>query len=233
MEKEYFGGEAFQMIRLFIYCEGQTEASFVNRLLSERLLRNKILAKPIIAETSRTHTKKHKGGLSKYKKIRPEIEKLCNDKSSYVTTMLDFYGLPNDVPGRRNPIGKNIYEKVCYVENEIAKDIAQSNFIPNVILHEFEGLLFSNPNCFSYCSKKQTQIDKIIKIRNDHETPEHINDGVSTAPSKIILKIFPDYDKVVDGVNIAIDVGIEQIIKECYHFKEWVHRLEELRGIAT
>lgn len=217
------------MIRLYIYCEGQTEERFVNELLSSYLLRSNISVIPIIAATKRTPTKKYKGGVSSYKKIKDEINILCKgDKTSFVTTMLDYYGLPTDVPGRENPIGKDIYEKVSYVESQMTLDMGLDNFIPNILLHEFEGLLFSKPECFSYCDSNIRKVDKIIKIRKDYESPEHINDGVNTAPSKRVKKIFDNYDKVIDGINIAIDIGIHEILNECHHFRQWVDKLMKL-----
>lgn len=214
------------MIRLFIYCEGQTEERFVKELLFDYFSVNDIFVQPIIATTKRTPTKKYKGGVVNYKKIKDEIEMLCkSDKTAFVTTMLDYYALPNDVPGRKNPIGKDIYEKACYVENQMYQDIALDNFIPNIILHEFEGLLFSNPGCFSFCDSDTRKIERIVRIREEYETPEHINDGIDTAPSKRVKQIFRNYDKVIDGVNIAMDIGIHSILNECHHFKKWVDKL--------
>ncbi|MBU5425934.1 DUF4276 family protein [Tissierella pigra] len=217
------------MIRLFILCEGQTEERFVNELLSGYLSSKGIIVIPIILATKRTPTKKYKGGISSYNKIKSEVEILCkSDKAAFVTTMLDYYALPLDVPGRKEPIGKDIYEKVCYVEGQMYEDIALENFMPNIILHEFEGLLFSNPECFSYCDSDTRRIEEIVKIREENETPEHINDGVSTAPSKRVVKIFDNYDKIIDGINIAINIGIDCILKECHHFGKWIDKLCKL-----
>ncbi len=216
------------MIRLFVYCEGQTEESFVSMVLSQVLINYNIIAIPIIAETKRTANKKYKGGIASYKKVRTEIVKLCkSDSSSFITTMLDYYALPDDTPGLP-AIGKNIYEKAKYIESQFAENIALPNFIPNIILHEFEGLLFSKPESFSFCSSEQDKLASIKKIRDSFETPEHINDGVNTAPSKRILKVFKSYNKITDSTNIAIDIGVDVIIKECHHFREWIAQIYKL-----
>ena len=41
------------------------------------------------------------GGVSHYARIRRDIKLLGKDTSSYLTTMLDYYKLPQDVPGVR------------------------------------------------------------------------------------------------------------------------------------
>lgn len=69
-------------------------------------------------------------------------------------------------------------------------------------------------------------------IRRAFPSPEHINDGPKTAPSKRILQCCPAYEKPFHGSLIAIDIGIDRIRKECRHFDAWVRRLEDIAGGA-
>jgi hypothetical protein len=65
-------------------------------------------------------------------------------------------------------------------------------------------------------------------IRNSFETPEHIDDGRDTAPSKRILAVCDEYDKIAHGSLIAMDIGLDTIRHECPLFDAWVKRLEAL-----
>ena len=47
-------------------------------------------------------------------------------------------------------------------------------------------------------------------MRYNYSTPEQINSGGKTAPSKRILEIYPSYQKVSDGILIACNIGIEK-----------------------
>ena len=70
------------------------------------------------------------------------------------------------------------------------------------------------------------------QIRNDFETPEDINDGRETAPSKRILAAYPSYRKPLQGTVAARAVGIDKMLEECPHFCKWIERLKALTPIA-
>jgi len=141
--------------------------------------------------------------------------------------MLDYYALPSDTPGAKQNVA-DIYQKVSLIEDGIKSDINANNLIPNIMLHEFEALLFSNPKCFSYCGLSEKCIKQLCDIRLNVLSPEHINSNKNTAPSKRILCVYPGYNKVTDGYNIAKDIGIHTMRQECKHFNEWIEKLLQL-----
>ena len=47
-----------------------------------------------------------------------------------VTTMLDFYGLPESFPGRANPQGGTPPERAACVEKAWSADVANARFRP-------------------------------------------------------------------------------------------------------
>lgn len=219
------------MKRVRILCEGQTEESFVNELLYLSFLEKGIILIPTICETKRERSgKKHRGGVSSYGKIRKDIINLCrSDRDSVVTMLFDYYALPQDTPGMdKLPVGQSLH-KILHLEQQIKEDIDAANFIPNIVMHEFEGLLFSDPEAFSYCGLSTNEMCTLRYIRNTFTTPEDINDGAETAPSKRILGIHPSYSKTRDGINIARDIGLHTIANECKHFNNWLARLSVLR----
>ena len=83
------------MTRIHIFCEGQTEETFVREMLQDHFQRMDIFVNPIVVRTSKTG----KGGVSTYGKIKNQVIRKCReDQTAWVTTMLDFYGLPTDFP---------------------------------------------------------------------------------------------------------------------------------------
>lgn len=208
------------MKRVIIYCEGASEETFINKILAPALLTLGVF----ITATSF-------GGVSKYSIIRKKLLNLCrSDGTALVTTMLDYYGLPQDTPGYKESQAKrnDIYACVDYVEGEMRRDIGEENFLPNLLMHEFEALLFSDVQAFSYCDMTEKQIAELRDIRRSYPTPEHINNSPNTAPSKRILQVFKDYDKVLDGYNVAKNIGLEKMRENCRHFDEWVSELEKV-----
>ena len=48
------------------------------------------------------------------------------------------------------------------------------------------------------------------------------------APASIGGGTFTDYDKVLDGYNVAKNIGLEKMRENCRHFDEWVSELEKI-----
>jgi len=216
-------------MRLYVLCEGQTEDRFVKEILAPHLLSLNIYATPIICETKRTARKKYKGGVSKYSKIRTELEILCKgDPTAFVTTMFDYYKLPSDTPSK--DAKGDIYNVATQIEAAINANLGgQCNLLVNLIIHEFEGLLFSDVSAFSGEAKADDKtLLGLAHIRNGFLTPEHINDSEMTAPSKRIMKLLPEYSKTLNGIPIAKRIGIEKIAEECKHFGEWLKNIQAL-----
>jgi len=212
------------MKRLYILCEGQTEEDFVNIVLGPYLHNVGVIATPIICATKRTHSKKHRGGVSSFGKIKKELTRLCGEHpNEMITTMFDLYALPHDTPGLGNRLS-DVYEKVEAVERAITDDIGNKfgNMVFNLVLHEFEGLLFSDVSAFENIAKNEV-VAILREIRAAVPTPEHIND--LTAPSRHIEKAIPDYSKPTDGIDIAEQIGIDRIKSECHHFASWLDKL--------
>jgi hypothetical protein len=216
-------------MRLYILCEGQTEDRFVKEILAPHLFSLNIHTTPIICETKRTAGKKYKGGVSKYSKIRAELEILCKgDPTAFVTSMLDYYKLPSDTPGK--DAKGDIYHIVNEIETAVNANLGgQRNLLVNLIIHEFEGLLFSDVSAFSGEAKANDKnLLELAQIKKDFPTPEHINDSEMTAPSKRIKKILPEYSKTLNGIPIAKRIGIEKIAAECQHFRAWLENIRTL-----
>jgi hypothetical protein len=207
------------MIRVNIFVEGQTEETFVRELLYNHFIQQNIYVNTILL-----------GGAVTYGKIRKELHRKCSeDSTAFVTTMLDLYGLPKDFPGKSSiPTTANIFEKAEYLEKQMGIDIGLQNFIPNLLVHEFEGLLYSNTEAFLGWFD-QSVVEHLESESKLFPSPEHINDSPITAPSKRILRCCPGYDKPLHGSLIAMDIGLDTIRKQCQHFDKWLTKLENIK----
>lgn len=225
------------MKRLHITAEGQTEESFVNNTLKQHLASHGVYADVRRVLTGKKHGKLYRGGMTNYAKAKNDIVRWLKEEQGNgdvaFTTMFDLYALPEDFPGfaeakRLN----NPYQKVAAIEEAFARDIDDYRFIPYIQLHEFEALLFVNPQLFEieYFDTPEA-IDELQKIAEKFANPELIDQGPETAPSKRIIKVLPDYEnnKPAVGSMIAHEIGIDELRKACAHFNEWLAKLEQLR----
>lgn len=219
------------MKKVLILVEGQTEEQFVKRILNPHLSNFNIYTEPKIITTKKVKSgPDYKGGIKSHGKVKREINILLKDSSAaVVTTMIDYYHLPPDFPGRDTMPASNCFSRVSYLENEFAKDIDNPKFIPYLQLHEFEALLFS---CIAGFKKafpghhRESQLRSILKQFN---TPEEIDEGNITSPAKRIVNLFPEYKKTIQGILISLEIGIEKIRNKCRHFNEWLERLLKAR----
>jgi len=222
-------------IRINIVTEGQTEETFANTVLVDHLQQFKIFdVRAHSITTSYCKGRPYRGGFCKYDHLKKDVVHwLRQDTNAYVTTMVDLYALPGDFPNREKFIhNSNPYTKVEMAEEELAKDINNPRFIPNIQLHEFEAALFSNVEQIhkSMIASGSTSSDlrKLQAIRAGFPSPEYINDNPTTAPSKRILHIYPSFQKPTDGIIIVKNIGIGTIRRECVHFDKWLKKLESL-----
>ncbi len=218
------------MVKILIFVEGQTEEKFVNELLSIYLDPLRFTPIPIVTTTKYQNSGPDcKGGTVKYKEVIRQLRHLLNDSSAAaVTTMIDYYALPNDYPVEAAQNISNCYSAVNAIESAFYSDINHRKFIPYLQLHEFEALLFSDPEKFScIIPDDPSAIDKLSKIRRNYSTPEHINK--KNPPKHRIKEKIPDYQEDIDGPIIAKEIGLEKIRLECPHFNKWIEKLESLQ----
>lgn len=213
------------MIRVHVFVEGQTEETFVRELVQAPFASGNVAMNPILIRTGPFG----KGGVVSYAKVRWQIQHKCReDRSAWVTTMIDLFRLPNDFPGMsRASDNSDPIERAIYLEREFGSDIGESNFIPNFIVHEYEALLFTDPDAFSNWFLPSAA-NELKEQRQLFKTPEYINDNPQGAPSKRILKCCEAYQKRFHGAVIAMDIGLEAIRQECSHFDAWLDRLARL-----
>jgi hypothetical protein len=213
------------MKNVYIYCEGQTEESFINGVLYPYFMNMDIYVRPIICTTKKTKKQTFKGGVSTYNKIKKELAIICNKhKNEVVTTMFDYYAMPYDTPNINNN-EVDIYKRIEQIEDAINADIDVRNLFFGFSLHEFEGLLFSEPQAFKAITTDDI-VTEIQAMRDEASTPEHINNSPETAPSKRLKKVINNYSKIRYGTIVAKEIGIDKIMRECKHFAKWIEKIK-------
>jgi hypothetical protein len=217
---------------IYILCEGETEEQFVKAVLQPRFWAHDKHLQPVILHTKRDRSgTKVKGGISSYEKIRRDLQNLLRDsRAECITTFLDYYGLPEDFPGKAEMAHRKFktpYERVAHLEEKFAEDIDDRRFLPYIMLHEFEAVLFTD----------LAELEKVVGVSPDLQalgdlqpfsSPEEINDGKDTHPSARLQKAYRGYRKVLHGLQAVMRIGLERIREKCRHLREWIRKLEEL-----
>jgi hypothetical protein len=222
------------MVRVYVVVEGPTEEQFLKLLVSPHLREKNVGLLPRILGLPG-----HKGGNVNLQRVMDSVYRtMMEHRSDYCTTMFDYYGLDSEFPGRKARENSSAEQKAQAVEEGLREAIIgkiedknrPDRFIPYVQMHEFEGLLFSDPAALADRIERSDLERSLRQIRDSFATPEDIDDDPMTAPSKRIITLFPEYEKnkVAFGTLAARKMGLSVIIDNCPHFRQWVKTLEQL-----
>ncbi|MCC2681764.1 MAG: hypothetical protein K0S36_1328 [Nitrosospira multiformis] len=228
-----------RVTRLLIHVEGETEEAFVKEVLAPHLY-GRGYTKVSARLVGNARQRDRRGGIRAWSVVRKDIlNHLREDVECLSTTMVDFYALPETGdkawPGRAKATQVAFAEKAVSVEYALLADICdemghnfkQNRFIPYVMMHEFEGLLFSDAVKLGVGIGRPDLSPYFQAIRNQFTTPEEINDSPLTAPAKRILALLPHYEKPLMGTLAVLEIGLDAIRRECPLFRNWIERLEQ------
>lgn len=225
------------MLRLYLFAEGQTEQTFADMMLKPHLAQFAIsLHPPMLIAHARRKGRVHRGGGRRYERMKNDISRLLKQERGrdvFFTTMIDLYAIHSDFPGlaEAEKLRHMPDKRVEALEQAFAKDIGDARFMPYLQLHEYEAYLFSDPTLFAFFYEHhEQQIAALKTIADGYTTPELIDDGQHSAPSKRIIAELPDYEgaKSVVGPQMAELIGLNTIRSKCPHFAAWLSQLEKL-----
>jgi hypothetical protein len=221
--------------RLHFIVEGQTEETFVNRVLVPHLATQLVWGRVRCVMTSRKRSIIYRGGLRSYAQAKKDIllwMKEDQNPDAFFTTMFDLYALPSDFPGYGEALGiTDPCKRVMRMEEAMQRDMGHPRFIPYLQLHEFEALLLADPQKLEWEYPEHDQpIRNLFQMALGFISPELIDDGENTAPSKRIIREIPEYEgmKTSAGPLTAERIGLPVLRGKCGHFREWLSRLEQL-----
>lgn len=215
------------MKRLIIVCEGQTEQSFCQNVLSPYFL-----SKGIVVEAP---TIKHShGGIVPWETLKHQLVEHLHEGDAVVTMLIDFYRIKDSYqfPGWEE--AKSLVDsqdKMNGLFQDMLNDMPEelmNRFVPYIQLHEFEGLLFSDISAFrNNFMPAECDFDAIQSAIDEFENPENINNKPETAPSSRLMSAVVGYDKVLYGTILAEETGLGTIRSRCPLFNSWIERIEE------
>lgn len=225
------------MNRLLLHVEGRTEVLFVNEVLAPYLYNRGYMSVSARLMGS-ANSGRQRGGVRSWESARREIiNNLVGDSELIVSTMVDYYGMPNNWPGRAGASTDLLASgRAKTIEGALLEDVRclmdssfnSNRFIPYVMMHEFEAMLFSDCETLGNAIGRSDLTGSIQSILDEFGSPEEIDDSPATAPSKRIQALSPEYQKPTMGLQAAQAIGLEAIREECPHFHEWLERLESL-----
>jgi len=138
-------------VTLIVHVEGHTEESFVNEVLAPHLVGHGF------ATVRAGFIGGRQGGITSWTVAQRHIVNHLRDDATYVaTTMVDYYGLPRTGtaawPGRAEAAELPVGDKAEAIEERLVVSVAEemgaafdrNRFVPYVMMHEFEALLFSD-----------------------------------------------------------------------------------------
>ena len=226
------------MARLLVHVGGETEVTFVNQVLRVHLVARgfeRVDARLL----GNARQRDRRGGIRGWNTVRRDILRhLTQDADCIATTMIDYYALPQSGekawPGRARAKALPVPDRGTHVQTALLEDLSREadhrRFVPFVVIHEFEGLLFSDCQLFAQSIGRRDVAVSFQVIRDEFDTPEHIDDAPETAPSKRVERLVPEYQKPLFGSVAASAIGLHKIRAECPHFAAWLTRLETMIG---
>jgi hypothetical protein len=223
------GGAA--MTRLLMLVEGHSERKFVKDTLAPFLQEQGVYVTPIVVETK----KGYPGGVVTWGKVFNNLKRLASDTNAWITTLIDFYGIPDDFPDYQNIFTiNNPRERVIAAQTKFAEEIktktSHPRFIPFFALHEFEAWLFCSPEIVAKHFGNTNLVGKVREAVQSAGEPELINHGIQTHPKARLQGMVLGYKETSDGPILMSKIGIETIRAACPHFNGWLTRLEALGG---
>lgn len=218
------------MTRLLMLVEGQSEEIFVKQTLAPHLAEHGVFVEPILLWTKRHASGGgFRGGVSNWEQILKNLKPLTYDTDAWVTTLLDFYGLPDDFPGYQDLRGAgNARANVVALQERFATELNHPRFIPFFALHEFEAWLFCAPGVAAEHFGKAGVAEKLEAAVLHAGEPELINHGATTHPKARLLGLGVGYKETSDGPTLIEKIGLATIREKCAHLSTWLTQLEAL-----
>ena len=216
------------MKKLVFIVEGDSEAEFVKRIMTPFFASKGIHEIwPIIIGHGYDNIEHFKNTVKRV---------LSFEGEPVITTFIDYYRINSTkkIPDYDRIKDEPSEQKLAIMEqklNEVVQSIKLYRFfVPYIQRHEFETLLFADPEKGFNLEDEQIKQD-VIKLCKKFDSIEDINDTPQGAPSVRLKEIYAlhkrKYKKGADAVDIADLTSIEKMLEKCPHFRKWVETLIE------
>ena len=194
-----------------------------------------IYLKPQLLSTSASG----RGGALSIDRFLLNARNTLRQKSDAVlSSFIDLYGLDTDFHAfKESQKLADVHQRVALLEQALHRAVVAhvgcrpDRFLPHIQPYEYEGLLFSDVDALAATEPTWGRaLGALWKVRESFDSPEHINDGYETKPSKRLENLLhPRYKKTTHGPRAAARISLETMERECAHLQGWMSRL---RGLA-
>lgn len=215
------------MTTVYVVVEGETEEAFLNQLVVPHLAARGVWLHPMRVLRGGGA----RGGGSRWQPWRDHITRLLHQRRGRdvrVSTMLDLYQIPRDVPGWTAPGTGASEARADTLIEAMRQALDDDRFQPYISVHEFEALLYADLDAVEAAALGLTNPAAWAELRRAVAdlAPEAVDDGPETAPSKRLLRAIPSWRKRVQGPSIAAAIGLPRLRERCPRFGRWLEWLE-------
>lgn len=219
---------------LVIYCEGDTERFFVNRVLRPHLVLHGIGKVRAELALTRAQPGGERGGFSNWAAIEQDLRDIFADDPSPkagFTTLLDVYAIPPQVPGMdRITAPLSLPADIDVVERAMEACFGEPRFKAYLQRHEVEALLLADLRAL----EKIFQQDKpgIAQLAADtaaHANCEDINHGRQTHPAARLAQAVRGYEYLkADNFHwVLAEADLTLVRQRCPRFDAWLTHWEQ------
>lgn len=198
------------MTRLLVLVEGDSEELFVEHILSPHLQRFGVFARATGVVSKRLASAKKLTGGNRWPNVRLSLQPLLADSDAWVTTLLDFYGLPDDFPrlsGLPSHAGSP-WDAVQHVERAFSATMGNpTRLILFFALYEFEAWYFAHPAKVAEFFGMSSIADTMEHACREAGGLENINQGKETHPSKRLESYCMGFRKT-GAVAVLQEIGV-------------------------
>jgi Domain of unknown function (DUF4276) len=118
------------------------------------------------------------------------------------------------------------YERVAHVERAMAEAVDSGRFLPHLVLHEIEAWVLSDCQRLGDLMGDPSGATQLARDVDSEPSPEMVDDGTYTAPSRRIIRVYPQHVKTFDGPLVIADIGLDSIRQSCPHADRWLANVE-------
>lgn len=218
------------MAGVFLIVEGDTEEQFYKHTFASAFNSHYFTVVQMPQKRNLT-SRVNKGGGVSYASCVDNVRRYLRSSPhcSLVALVYDYYGLHATFSDHLTASERTHDQKVRSIQSRLESEINDPRFRFVLQVHEFESYLFSDPSQLAAHFGKPDSLPVLNAILQDFgNDPELINNSPHTAPSKILVKLFPEFGKVTDGVTLANKTGVANIRKACKRFDAFCCLIESL-----
>lgn len=219
--------------RLFIYCEGQTEAMFASRILTNHLALCGIkVERPELCATT-LDPQGQRGGFVNWGAIQFDLKQTFagdSDPNLRFTTLLDVYAMPPTLlklAGFSGPV--SLPADVQKVESTIEGVFGEPRFKAYLQRHELEALLLADPDALeSVFHRDKAGLQQLRTEVAGFASPEEINHGATTHPAARLAAAVPGYSnlKASNAFFVLAEASLDLVRARCPRFHAWLTHWE-------